>query len=396
MTTQSSPTVPVYDLDLYDAAAIADPYPHYRALRDLGPVVWLPRHGVYALPRYAQVRATLADDDTFRTSFGVSLNPEYGALLEGSTFASDGSRHRFLRGVVAQELAPRKLRGITERVAATADTVADELLAGGEFDAVTDLARRMVLAIVPDFIGIPEDGREHLVDWAAANFNCHGPLNARARASMTESGCMAAYAQRLVDERAAQPSGVAHRVLEALDRDEIDAGQAVSLMIDYLAPSLDTTVTGISTAIWLFGRYPEQWQRVREDPALIPHAFNEVLRFETPVRAFGRRVSRDTEIAGTVVPQGAQVLILFASANRDERKWDRADVFDVGRKPTDHVGFGYGVHGCVGQGLARLETHTLLAALARRVERFEVGGERWAINNLMRALDTAPTRVHAA
>ncbi|WP_306320183.1 MULTISPECIES: cytochrome P450 [unclassified Streptomyces] len=385
--------LPVYSEDLYADDAITDPYPHYRRLRELGPVVRLDRHDVYAIPRYADVRTVLADDDTFRTGDGVSLNSHYNALIRGSTFASDGDRHTFLRGLVGHQLTPKALRPMREPVESTAAGLVQRLVDQGSFDAVHDLARAMVMAIVPDFLGIPEDGREHLVDWAAANFNCHGPLNSRAKESLPLSEAMAGYAHHLVHDRAARPEGVAHCVLDALDRGDIDTDQAVSLMIDYIVPSLDTTVTGLSTAVWLFARHPEQWDLVRADPSLVPRAFKEVLRYETPVRAFGRRVARDTTLAGVPLPAGAQVLVMFASANRDEAKWDRPDDFDVLRDPADHVGFGYGAHGCAGQGLARLETHAVLTALAERVARFEVDEPVRAVNSLMRSFDSVPTRI---
>lgn len=388
-------SVPAYDADLYADEAILDPYPHYARLRELGPVVWLSKHEVYALPRYAEVRQVLGDDTTFRTGHGVSLNDEYNALIAGSTFAADGVRHAFLRGLVAKPLTPRALRPRSELVRATAESVVDRLVADGAcFDAVNDLAREMVMAVVPDFLGIPEDGREHLIDWAAANFNCHGPMNERARASMAQSARMAAYARSLVEERRALPDGISACVLDALEAGTIDHEQAVSLMIDYLVPSLDTTVTGLGAAIALFAQHPEQWDAVRADPGLIPQAFNEVVRLETPVRMFGRRVATATTVAGVDLPTGEQVLAMFASANRDERKWERPTEFDVHRNPADHLGFGYGAHGCAGQGLARLEAHAVLEALARRVKRFEVHTPVRTINNLMRAFDSLPISVH--
>ncbi|TDB91936.1 cytochrome P450 [Actinomadura sp. KC216] len=386
-------SVPVYTEDLYEEDAILEPYPHYERLRALGPVVWLEAHQVYALPRYAEVRAVLGDDERFRTEDGVSLNQHYNDLIRGSTFASDGERHRFLRGLVAHDLTPRALRPLSADVQAVAARVVERAVAAGEFDAVNGLARDMVMEIVPDFLGIPADGREHLIDWAAANFNCHGPLNGRAEEALAVSGRMAAYAARMVDARTARPGGLAHSVLRAMDDGRVDRDQAVSLMIDYLVPSLDTTVTGLAAAIWLFARHPEQWDLVRADPALVGAAFNEAVRLETPVRQFGRRAVTGVEIAGVPIPAGSQVLVMFASANRDERKWERPTEFDVRRNPVDHVGFGYGAHGCAGQGLARLEAHAVLTELAGRVRRFEVSGERRTVNNLMRAFDTLPTRV---
>jgi cytochrome P450 len=133
-------------------------------------------------------------------------------------------------------------------------------------------------------------------------------------------------------------------------------------MVDYLVPSLDTTISAIASALHLFATHPEQWRLLKADPSLIPNAVNEVVRYEAPLRAFSRKVARDTELAGTVIPKGARVLVIYASANRDRLAWDDPDTFDIRRDAARQLGFGHGAHGCAGQGLARLETAAMLRA----------------------------------
>jgi cytochrome P450 len=165
-------------------------------------------------------------------------------------------------------------------------------------------------------------------------------------------------------------------------------------MLDYIAPSLDTTISAIANALHLFGRHPEQWELLRSDPALINNAVNEVVRYESPVRAFARHVAVDSRIGDTDLPAGSRVLVIYASANRDEREWDHPDRFDITRDANRHLGFGQGAHACAGQGLARLETSAMLRALLDRVQRIEIAGEpTWALNNIIHRHQHLPLRL---
>lgn len=136
----------------------------------------------------------------------------------------------------------------------------------------------------------------------------------------------------------------------------------------------------------LFGRHPDQFEIVRADPSLVPSAFAEVLRYWAPVHAWGRRATTDVEIEGAVIPAGAQVAILFGAGNRDPRHYENPDVFDVTRNPVDHLSFGYGPHGCAGQGLARMEAHAVIRALATHASGFRTGDEVREPSNTTRSL----------
>jgi cytochrome P450 len=202
---------------------------------------------------------------------------------------------------------------------------------------------------------------------------------------------MLLFARRIARSGTVLPGSLGEEVLLAAKAGKLDRHEVPALMIDYLAPSLDTTISAIASALHLFATHPEQWAALRADPALIPNAANEVIRFETPIRAFSRRAAVDTDVAGTAIPRGARVLVLYASANRDELVWDQPDVFDIGRDAGRQLAFGYGSHGCAGQGLARMESEAMLTALVERVERIEVAGVPvWARNNLIRCRATLP------
>ncbi|MCV7251810.1 cytochrome P450 [Mycobacterium hackensackense] len=384
-----------YAADLYSTDAILDPHPHYEKLRRLGPVVWLDRHKCFALPRYPECKATLRDDEQFLSREGVSLNTLSNKLSHGTTLASDGDEHADRRKLVAHRLLPRALRAIGDTVEKQANTVVEEAVRRRDVDGV-ELASALPLAIVPDLVGWPRDQREHLIEWGGATFDILGPLNWQAVKAMPRALQMLRFARRVVRQRNVLPGSIVDELLTAADAGVLDHSACPALMIDYIAPSLDTTISAISNALYLLGTHPEQWRLLKDDPDLIPAAVNEIVRYESPLRAFARRVRQDGEIAGTTLPSGSRVLVLYASANRDEDAWDDPATFDIRRDAGRHVGFGNGAHACAGQGLARLETVAILRALVQHVDRIEVTGRPvWAVNNIIRRHSHLPIRLVA-
>jgi cytochrome P450 len=386
--------LPSYSPSIYSTSAILDPYPHYRAMRRLGPVVWLPRHRMVALPRYAECKATLRADDLYASGHGVAANVVANRLSRGTTLNSDGSDHDRRRKLVAHRLLPKALRGINGAVEDTARTIVDAALSRGRVDAVADLATALPSAVVPDLVGWPQDQREHLIPWAAATFDILGPLNRHAIRAAARTVHMLRFTRTVVRNRNVLPGSMTDELLAAVDDGRLAITDVPPLMIDYIAPSLDTTISAISSAIYLFATHPDQWDLLRADPGLLPNAINEVLRLESPLRAFTRKAARDAEIADVHIPAGTRVLVMYASANRDELEWDNPDVFDIRRDAARHIGFGNGAHACAGQGLARMETAALLSALLGRVQRLEISGEpTWAVNNVIHRLERLPVRL---
>jgi cytochrome P450 len=385
---------PAYQPDIYSVDAIVNPYPHYQRLRDLGPVVWLTKHSVYALPRYAECKAVLRDDETFLSGSGVALNGIANRLSRGTTLNSDGAEHDRRRKLLAHGLLPRALRAIGDTVDTMAATVVEAALNNGEIDGVNDLAAALPLAIVPDLIGWPRDQHEHLIEWGGATFDVLGPLNWRAIKAMPDVFRMLRFARRVVRERTFLDGSMADELLKAADQGKLSHAECPALMVDYLAPSIDTTMSAISNALYLFASHPEQWRLLKDEPALMANAINEVIRYEPPLRAFARLVSRPVEIAGVSIPSGARVLVMYASANRDEREWENPAVFDIRRDACRQIGFGQGAHACAGQSLARLETTAILHALIERVDRIDVtSSPTWAINNVIHRHERLPLKL---
>ncbi|WP_030323299.1 cytochrome P450 [Streptomyces sp. NRRL B-3229] len=382
--------IPVYRPDLYSASAIRDTYPHYAALRELGPVVRLSKHRVYALPRYAECRQVLLDDDTFASSGGVALNPVANRVGQGTTLFSDGEDHARRRSLLAHRLTPRALRTMKDTVDQQAAAVVEDAVARRTVDAV-EVATALPMSVVPDLVGWPQQGREHLLRWAGATFDALGPLNCQAARTLPASLGMMRYARGVVRDRSVRDGSMGHDLLLAADEGRIMPAECATMMIDYLAPSLDTTISAISSALYLFGVHPEQWRLLKADPDLVPKAVNEVVRYESPIRGFSRTATRDTELAGTAIPKGSRLLVLYGSANRDPLEWDDPDTFDIRRDAARQLGFGQGTHGCAGQGLARMETSAILRALVERVDRIEVTGPpEWALNNVIHRLERLP------
>ncbi|MGY1812613.1 cytochrome P450 [Blastococcus sp. SYSU D00820] len=390
--------VPAYAPDLFSEAAIADPYPHYRALRDLGPVVHLPGAGVHAVARYRDVRAVLADDATFRSGAGVGLNDVANELIRGTTLASDEPEHAHLRAVVAGRLTPRALRDQRAAIEAKADALVAGLLGRDVVDGVADIAQAMPMSVVPDFLGFPDDCRHRLLEWAGGAIEAMGPFSARTPAAAELAGELGGYATELVETRGLLPDSLGSDLLAAADRGEVAADRCPALLLDYFGPSLETTVSALGSALALFAAHPDQWDLLRADPSLVGGAFNEVIRLESPLRAFSRVAARDAEIDGVPVPAGTRVAVFYASANRDERHWGpTADSFDITRDNADHLALGYGVHGCAGQGLARLEVGAVLTRLAASVARLEPAGEPVRqVNSMLRAHAALPLHLITA
>jgi cytochrome P450 len=386
--------VPVYAGDLFSRQAILDPHPHYRALRELGSVVWLEKQKVYALPRYAEVKHVLSQDMTYRSANGVALTPMTRWLGRHTTLSSDGEVHRERRRLIGHRLTPRALRSMQADVDELADRTVRSAAAKDAVDGVAEIAMALPLTVVPDLVGWPERGREQLVDWAGATFDSLGPANRLWWRSVPATARMMSFVLSLVRRRDVLPGSMGAEILEALDDGRVSRAECPALIVDYLAPSIDTTASAIASALWLFARHPDQWRLLQDDPSLVPGAVHEVIRLESPLRAFGRLAHAPTTLAGTAIPGGARLLVMYASANRDERVWDDPDRFDITRDATAHLGFGYGVHGCAGQGLARMETQAVLRALLEHVDRIELtGSPEFAVNNVIHRLDALPVRL---
>lgn len=387
---------PSLDIDFYSDEVILDPYPIYAQLREMGPVVYLPQHDMYALSRYDEVSEVLRQPLRFVSSRGVSPIAKVNDILVGSTLNSDPPEHDRTRAVTSEPLLPGALKEIEPLLVSSANGLIDTLCARGEFDAISDFAQYLPVTIVAELVGLPVDSAQ-MLKWASATFNLFGTENARTDQAFKDLTNLRDFLLEYGRPEKLKDGGWAKRIFEVGPERGISYETCAQLMRDYINPSLDTTISTTGQIIKFFAEHPDQWDAVREDPSLIPNAVEEAVRMATPIRAFTRYAIEDSEIAGHMIPEGKRVIVIYASANRDHRKFPDPDRFDVRRDVHDHLGFGQGAHMCMGMHLARREIILLIEALRRRVERFELLAEPVvAMNNTIRAFASMPVKVHLA
>jgi len=383
-------SIPVFEQDLYSDEFIQNPYPGYTAMRELGAVVWLPTLGNFALTRHSEVQAALRDHQTFISSDGVAADQFGCDFLQGNTVASDGQKHTELRQAMAPPMLPGELVSIAPAVQSAADQLIDDLLQRKTFDAITDLAQHLPLTVVRDMVGLPDFGQQKMLQWAAAAFDVLGVQNERGREALSTIAEMRDFIQQDATRENLKPGSWTRRIHELVDQGLLPCEHAPFAIRDYINPSLDTTISATGELILQLAQNPGQWQKLKQHPKLINNAVNEAIRLATPIRSFTRHTSTDVDINGHTIPRGSRVMMLFASANRDERAFKNPDNFDITRNPRTHVGFGSGVHMCVGMHLAQLEMEALLHGMLSRVGSIEVGTPTIKLNNTIRAYAKLP------
>ena len=387
---------PIYGIDYYCDDVIANPWPHYAAMRALGPVVFLPRLGNYAIVRMAETRAALRDPQRFISGEGAG-GDEYGSKFQkGNAVASDGELHDTIRGAIEPPLRLRALETVRPSVEAAADALVDELVAKESFDAVKDFAQPLPLLIVRDLIGLPDFGRENMLKWASAAFNMMGMQNARGRAAEADILEMRSFLRDRLTRDAVKPGSWMDRIFGLVESGDLAADLGPIAMRDYINPSLDTTISALGWLIHLLSEAPEEWARLRAEPKLALGAAHEAVRLGAPIRSFSRRAAEDVAVGDVVIPKGARVMMVYAAANRDERVFPDPDKFDPTRPPGRHLGFGAGVHTCVGMHLALMEITALIRAMTSKVDRIETGEPVVSYNNTICAFASLPTRFIAA
>jgi cytochrome P450 len=384
---------PIYGVDLFSDDVIRNPYPHYQAIRDLGPAVWLDKHSMWAITRHKDVREALDAHEIFISGKGVAANDLSNGNTPGNLLASDPPLHTHLRKVIYAPLHPRALAIAKPRIEASANALIDRLLERPGFDGMTDLAQFLPVSIVSEMVGLPETGRENMLAYAAAVFDLFGAQNQRAKEALPIILKMRNYLAEQATQEHVLTGGWISMLYDAAQQGLIRPEQVQTLMRDYLGPSLDTTIFATGNLIYLLAKNPNQWNKLRKEPNRIGNTINEAIRLESPIRCFTRVLSQDHRIDEVILLKGSRAIIFYASANRDERRWENPDQFDISRILTDHVGFGYGIHQCAGMQLARLEMRSILAAMLKKVSKIEIMGEpSYAMNNVLRGLERLPIR----
>jgi 4-methoxybenzoate monooxygenase (O-demethylating) len=299
--------------------------------------------------------------------------------------------------VMNRVLALPNLRKLRDGFYADAVRLLDRALELGSFDAIAELTQPYPLKVFPDAVGLAADERHKLLAYGDMVFNTMGPKNEYYEAAMSRAAEVIPWITQRCERAALRPDSLGAEVYKAADAGEVTHAEAALLVRSFLSAGVDTTIYALGNAILCFAANPDQWQRLRQDPSKVRAAFEEVMRFESSFQAYFRTTTRATEIAGVPIRPEEKIYVSVASANRDPRRWDEPARFDISRRTPGHVGFGAGIHGCVGQMIARLEVEAMLTAMVERVASIELTGKPdRLLHNTLRAATRLPVRMTRA
>ncbi|MFC5138011.1 cytochrome P450 [Actinomycetospora rhizophila] len=388
------------DVDPFALDVLADPVPADTAIREAARVVWLPAHGVWATGRHAEVGAVFRDWETWSSAAGTGLadiRRGEGWRPPSVLLDADPPAHTAARRVMKRVLAPRALADLEARFAAVAAEVVEDAVSAGEVDAASALAERFPMTVLPDAVGMAPEGREHLLPYAALNFESMGPHNVLRAEAERRAGGAREYVTWQVRREALTDDGIGAAIYAYAEAGDIGVDDAALLVRSFLSAGIDTTILALGSVVHELARRPDQWAALHADPGLARAAFEEGLRLHTPSPVIGRTATREVTVGDATVGPDEKLLMMLGAANRDPRRWDAPDSYDLHRRTAGHTAFGAGVHNCVGQVIARMEAEALLGALARRVVRLEPMGEsRPRLSNWLRGFATVPVRLVAA
>jgi cholest-4-en-3-one 26-monooxygenase len=368
---------PLTDPLVEDAFYAGDPFPQYTRLRDEAPVAWNATKGFWALSRWDDVMAVSTDPATFCSGRGI-LVMEIGASYDSppTMMHTDPPEHTVYRKLVQPGFAPGRMRGLEGDVRRRAKLLLDEIDSRRPVDFVEAIAVPFPLYIISALLGMPDEEWQRFFEWSEAVIPGATDWSEEKRATLQaemHEALLATTVERRADPRDDLISVLAE--VEIAGRRLTDA-ELTMFLVQLLVAGNETTRNMISGGLVALAERPAAWQRLRRDRSLVPSAVEEMLRWTTPVVSFMRTATRDTELGGQKISDGDPVLMLYASANQDERQFgSTADLFDIGREPNHHVAFGFGTHFCIGATLARIEARVLLEELLDRFETVELAGD---------------------
>jgi cytochrome P450 len=369
------------ELNPFSYAFHEDPYPTYRWLRDDHPVYQNARLGFWALSRYQDVVDASRDWATYSSAEGTTLerlDPRLGEFLPMMIFM-DPPRQTRLRALVSKVFTPRTIAALEPFIRERTLHYLAPLVAAGGGDFVKQFAALLPMDVIFTLLGVPSEERNRLRELIDLSLHRDPDTVAFPASALEAMAQQGRYWFELVAERRRRPQDdlvshlIAAEVPNAEGTPERLTDPEVAGFLNLLSGAGNETVTKLlAGAIVLFARHPAEYRKLRDDPARAPGAVEEALRYTSPSQYQGRTLLRDVELHGQTMPQGARVLLLTAAANRDERAFPEPDRFDIERQQLIPLGFGYGVHSCLGVAVARLESRVALEEFSRRVERLSV------------------------
>ncbi|GHC57183.1 cytochrome P450 [Streptomyces cinnamoneus] len=391
------------DFDPWSPRFVADPYPGYTRLRAAGRIHWFAPSRQWLVPHHADVRALLRDRRLGRTYLHRFTHEEFGRtpppaahepfhVLNGNGLLDlEPPDHSRIRRLVAKAFTPRRVDDLAPTVRRLAGELVSGLLAEGGGDLIAAVAEPLPVAVIAEMLGIPAADRPLLRPWSADICGMYelNPDEATARRAVRASAEFSAYLRELIADRRARPGGdLLTALIGAHDEgDRLTEQEMVSTCVLLLNAGHEATVNTTGNGWWALFRHPAQLAALRADPALLPGAIEELLRYDTPLQLFERWVLDDIEIGGTFVPRGSEVALLFGSANHDPARFPDPERLDVTRADNPHLGFGAGLHYCLGAPLARIELQAVFGTLLRRAPRLRLVAEpQWKPGFVIRGL----------
>lgn len=377
--TQAKLVFDPFSQDFFNGA-----YETYRRMRDEAPVYYSEEHDFYALTRHEDVAPAFKDFDTYSSKYGVDL-----ASIRNGLPTDNGARmiifmdppeHRNMRSLLNKVFTPRAILAQRDNVNHKVEKYLSRLDPNG-FDAVQEFTAPFPVEVITAMLGVPEDEAQQIRHWIDESLHREiGQVEAGEGAMEANVNTAMLYYDLVQKRRAVPEDDLFTKLVEAeIEREDGNLEKLDDLEIAAFATLLgaagaETVTKLVGNAVYLFGKNPDQWQKLQEDRSKIPAAVEELLRYEAPSQYNVRRNMRDVHLHGTTIPEGSPVFLIGGSANRDERAWTDADKFDIDRDRTEaqNLGLGYGIHSCLGAALARLESSVALEKLLDFMPRFEV------------------------
>jgi len=382
--------------DPYDAGVRADPHPAYRAMLAGPNLHYNRRRALWYVVRYDDVRAAARAHESLSSAESVAPYRAHIPMM----LTSDRPEHTRLRRLVTREFTREAVERQRPAVEQLAGEAVGEMLAGGESDGVALLASPLPVMVIARLLGVPESDFPAFREWSdklVKGFAMRqGAAAIRDSADILGSAIrLYAYLQGQFERLRRSPGDdVLSGLVASSDEGELTPDELFWFALMLLVAGNETTTNLLGTMMLAFAERPDQYARVREDPELVPSAVEEALRHGSPIQGLYRTAAKDHPVGDATIPTGGRVLLLFGAANRDPRHYADPDRFDVTRNPTDHLGFGSGIHFCLGAHLARIEGAVVLRELVDRVERIEPAGDPvWNDNPSVRGLSRLPVRL---
>jgi len=377
--------------DPWDPAFLADPYPAYAELRARGRVHWFEPTNQWLVPHHADVSALLRDRRLGRTyqhrftheDFGRTAPPPehepFHVLNDHGMLDLEPPDHTRIRRLVSKAFTPRTVEQLKPYVQGLAGELVSELVEAGGGDLLTDVAEPLPVAVIAEMLGIPESDRAQLRPWSADICGMYelNPSEETATKAVRASAEFSEYLLELIAARRKEPGDdLISGLIEAHDEgDRLTEQEMISTAVLLLNAGHEATVNATVNGWWALFRNPDQLAALRADHSLIPSAIEELMRYDTPLQLFERWVLDEIEIDGTTIPRGAEIAMLFGSANHDAAVFENPAGLDLTRKENPHISFSAGIHYCIGAPLARIELAASMTALLEQAPTLRLAAE---------------------